>query len=88
MTMVKTHTETRRNDLSAVWLSGSCGELGALSWSRVVVVVCEQTTSFSRENKRMSLSVCTDISSSAWLVGQDIPWYQFSVKGPVGFRPM
>lgn len=33
----------------------------------------------------MSLSVCTDISSSAWLVGQDISWHQLSVKGPVGF---
>ncbi|MDV6270672.1 hypothetical protein [Rhodococcus globerulus] len=33
----------------------------------------------------MSLSVCTDVSASDWLVGQDMPWYQLSVKGPGGF---
>ncbi|MFE4499755.1 hypothetical protein ACFRFQ_07805 [Rhodococcus sp. NPDC056743] len=33
----------------------------------------------------MSLSVCTDLSASDWLVGQDMPWYQLAVKGPVGF---
>ena len=40
---------------------------------------------FVRDNERMSLSVCTDVSASDWLVGQDMPWYQLSAKGPVGF---
>ena len=39
----------------------------------------------SGENERMSLIVCTDISASDWLVGQDLPWYELAVKGPVGF---
>ena len=33
----------------------------------------------------MSLSVCTDVSAADWLVGQDLPWYQLAVSGPIGF---
>ena len=33
----------------------------------------------------MSLSVCTDISAANWLVGQDLPWYQLTASGPIGF---
>ena len=54
------------------------------------MVVCRcvrmrKVDTLARENERMSLSVCTDISASDWLVGQDMPWYQLSAKGPVGF---
>lgn len=39
----------------------------------------------SRDNGWMSLSLCLDVSASEWLVGQDMPWYQLSATGPVGF---
>lgn len=39
----------------------------------------------SRENERMSLRGCTDISAAGWLVGQDLPWYQLTASGPIGF---
>lgn len=38
-----------------------------------------------RENEGMSLSLCTDISAADWLVGQDLPWYQLTASGPIGF---
>lgn len=51
----------------------------------VPIVVFWQWIWLRTANERMSLSVCTDISSSDWLVGQDIPWYQLSAIGPAGF---